>query len=105
MTTTVPTSEVVSDELWSIFDARRVKAPEMRGLDAGANALIGMVKNHRPVLPRLKAQAARIEKLEPEIHNLSAARFQEEVNYKLSRFQPWKVKTDRQNQAEFNLTK
>ena len=79
MTTTVPTSEVVSDELWSIFDARRVKAPEMRGLDAGANALIGMVKNHRPVLPRLKAQAARIEKLEPEIHNLSATRFQEEV--------------------------
>ena len=48
-------------ELWSVFDARRVKAPELKGLDAMANGIIGTVKNHRPVLPRLKAQAKRIE--------------------------------------------
>src|SRR5829696_3402282 len=79
MTTTSPTSEVVNDELWSVFDARRVKAPELRGLDAGANAVVGLFQNRRPMLARYKVQAARIEKLEPEIHNLSSTRFQEEV--------------------------
>src|SRR3954452_6487154 len=71
----------VANELWSVFDARRVKAPELKGLDAMANGIIGTVKNHRPVLPRLKAQAARIEALEPEIQNLGSTRFQEEVGH------------------------
>src|SRR5437763_6631206 len=66
-------------ELWSIFDARRVKAPELKGLDAIANGYVGWFKNRRPVLSRLRAQAARIERLEPEIHDLSSSRFQEEV--------------------------
>src|SRR6476659_8074937 len=70
---------IASNELWSVFDARRVKAPELKGLDAVVNSFRGWVKNHTPVLARIKAQAERIELLEPEIHNLSSARFQEEV--------------------------
>jgi preprotein translocase subunit SecA len=69
----------LDSELWSVFDARRVKAPELRGLDSTANGVVGWFKNHRPVLARLKAQAARIELLEPEIHNLGATRFREAV--------------------------
>jgi preprotein translocase subunit SecA len=70
----------LDSELWSVFDARRVKAPELRGLDAAANGVIGWFKNHRPVMARIKAQAARVEKLEPEIHNLGATRFREAVD-------------------------
>ncbi len=72
-------SRSINQELWSIFDARRVKAPDLRGLDAWANGVVGWFKNKRPVLLRLKGQAARIEKLEPEIHKLGATRFREEV--------------------------
>jgi preprotein translocase subunit SecA len=72
-------SELATNELWSIFDARRVKAPELRGLDLFVNGFVGSVKNRLPVLSRLKVQAARIEKLEPEIHGLGATRFREEV--------------------------
>jgi preprotein translocase subunit SecA len=69
----------VANELWSIFDARRVKAPELKGLDAMVNGLVGVAKNRRPVLSRLKVQAAKAEALEPEIQNLGSTRFQEEV--------------------------
>jgi preprotein translocase subunit SecA len=69
----------VNDEFWSIFDARRVKAPELRGLDSVVNGFVGFFRNRKPVLPGLKAQAARIETLEPEIHALSATRFRDEV--------------------------
>jgi preprotein translocase subunit SecA len=69
----------LDSELWSVFDARRVKAPELKGLDATANAVVGWFKNHRPVLARLKTQMQRIEALEPEVHNLGATRFREEV--------------------------
>src|SRR5690349_5994162 len=72
-------TQIATNELWQIFDARRVKAPELKGLDAMANGVFGWFKNRRPVLPRLRAQVDRVEKLEPEIHNLGAARFQEEV--------------------------
>src|SRR2546423_3695376 len=72
-------SDLATNELWSIFDARRVKAPELRGLDLFINGFVGVAKNHVPVLPRLKAQAKRIEALEPEIHALGATRFREEV--------------------------
>src|SRR5438046_3091530 len=68
-----------NDELWAIFDARRVKAPELRGLDSMANGVVGWFKNRRPVLSKLKAQVDRIERLEPEIHELSATRFREEI--------------------------
>src|SRR5581483_1667731 len=43
------------------------------------NGFVGWAKNRRRVLARLQAQAARIEKLEPEIHNLGATRFREAV--------------------------
>ncbi|MGH7214557.1 MAG: hypothetical protein ACREIT_07330, partial [Tepidisphaeraceae bacterium] len=73
-------TQLVNQELWSVFDARRVKAPELRGLDSAVNGVVGWVKNRRPILARLKAQAERIEKLEPEIHGLSSSRFREEVD-------------------------
>jgi preprotein translocase subunit SecA len=73
-------SQLANQELWAVFDARRVKAPELRGLDAFVNKGVGWVKNRRPVLSRLKAQAERVEKLEPEIHDLGAVRFREEVD-------------------------
>src|SRR5580698_6338603 len=72
-------SSTISNDLWSIFDARRVKAPELKGADQFFNGFVGWAKNKRAVLPRLKAQAARIESLEPEIHILGAQKFQEEV--------------------------
>jgi preprotein translocase subunit SecA len=70
---------LANSELWSIFDARRVKAPELKGVDAFVNAATGYVKNRRPVLPRLRAQALRIDALEPQVKNLGSVRFQEEV--------------------------
>src|SRR5687767_7729454 len=70
---------VVNQEFWSVFDARRVKAPELRGLDSVVNGFVGFFKNRRPVLGTLKAAAERVEKLEPEIHALSSSRLREEV--------------------------
>src|SRR5687768_5342576 len=70
---------LVNSEFWSVFDARRVKAPELRGLDSVVNGFVGFFKNRKPVLGTLKAAAERIEKLEPEIHALSSTRFREEV--------------------------
>src|SRR5580693_9478007 len=75
-----PMSHYASNELWSIFDARRVKAPELKGLDAMANGFVGFFKNRRPVLAKLKAQAARIELLEPQVRHLSSTEFQEKVH-------------------------
>src|SRR3954465_15567107 len=72
-------SDLATSELWSIFDARRVKAPELRGLDIAVNGVVGWFKNRRPVLGKLKAAAARLEKMEEEIHALGATRFREEV--------------------------
>jgi preprotein translocase subunit SecA len=72
-------SDLATNELWSIFDARRVKAPELRGLDTFLNGIFGFFKNRVPVLGGFKAAAARIEKMEEEIHALGATRFREEV--------------------------
>jgi preprotein translocase subunit SecA len=72
-------SQYASTDLFEVFDARRVKAPELRGLDLMVNGIVGWFKNRRPVLARLKKMAGRIETLEPEIHNLGSTRFQEEV--------------------------
>jgi preprotein translocase subunit SecA len=66
-------------ELYQVFDARRVKAPELKGLDIPAHALVGMIKNRRPKLMRLRRAAARIEAMEPTIKDLPDARFKEEV--------------------------
>jgi preprotein translocase subunit SecA len=70
-----------TNELWSVFDARRVKAPELKGLDLMVNGIRGWVKNRIPILAKIKAQATRVEALEEEIHALSSSRFQEEVQH------------------------
>src|SRR6478735_3505567 len=72
---------VLNEELWSVFDARRVKAPELRGLDSMANGVVGYFKNigQRQRRGKLAEQAERIELLEPEIHAMSSSRFREEV--------------------------
>src|SRR3989440_1033011 len=70
---------IATSELWSIYDARRVKAPELRGMDSVVNSFRGFVKNHTPILGQLRTQAERVEKLEPEIQALSSSRFREEV--------------------------
>ncbi len=72
-------SQLVQNELWSVFDARRVKAPELKGVDAMVSALVGWVKNHQPVLNSLKLAAERIEAIEPEVQDLGAVRFREET--------------------------
>ena len=72
-------TQIASKELWSVFDARRVKMPDLKGLDAMANGAYGWVKNRRPILSRLRAQADRIELLEPEIQKLGAVAFREAV--------------------------
>jgi preprotein translocase subunit SecA len=73
------TQAASSTELFDVFHARRVKAPELKGLDTVANAAIGVVKNRVPVLPRLKAAAARVEALEGKVKDLGATAFREAV--------------------------
>jgi preprotein translocase subunit SecA len=68
-----------NQELWSIFDARRVKAPELRGLDSLVNSWVGYLKNRRPVLSRLREQEERIEALEPDVQVLTDAKFKTAV--------------------------
>jgi preprotein translocase subunit SecA len=70
---------LANHELWSVFDARRVKAPELKGLDATVNAVAGYAQNRRPMLARLRAQAARVEALEPKVKDLGATLFREAV--------------------------
>jgi preprotein translocase subunit SecA len=71
---------LANHELWSVFDARRVKAPELKGLDAMVNGVAGYAKNRRPMLARLRAQADRITALEPKVKDLGSTRFREAVN-------------------------
>ena len=66
-------------ELHDIFHARKVKAPELKGLDTMANVARGYVKNRVPVLPGLKKAARRVGALEPAVRDLGSTRFQEEV--------------------------
>jgi preprotein translocase subunit SecA len=72
-------SDLATRELWSIFDARRVKAAELRGLDLFFNGFVGYAKNRVPVLKRIRATAERIDALEPEIKPLGSAKFKEEI--------------------------
>ena len=66
-------------ELYHIFDARRVKAPEVKGLDVAANAAVGWVKHKTPVLRHLKGFARRVNALEPDVQRLGSAKFKEAV--------------------------
>jgi len=43
--------------LWNIFDARRVKQPELRGVDLMVNGFVGWFKNRKPVLAKLRSAA------------------------------------------------
>jgi len=72
-------SDLTTHDLFPVFDARRVKAPDLKGLDAYVNGVVGFVKNRRPVLKKIMAEAARIEAMEPEIHNLSSSAFRQAV--------------------------
>ncbi|HXE51476.1 MAG TPA: hypothetical protein VN541_00585 [Tepidisphaeraceae bacterium] len=73
-------TEIATKELFTIFDARRVKAPELKGLDAMANGVWGWFKNRQPVLARLKSQSARVDALEPEVQKLGSSAFREAVD-------------------------
>ena len=66
-------------ELFHVFDARRVKAPELKGLDVGASAAVGWVKHKTPVLRSLKRLSRRVDRLEPLVQVLSSADFAGEV--------------------------
>src|SRR5690349_6004210 len=72
-------TQLANDELWAVFNARRVKMPELKGLDAFINKGVGYVKNRKPVLSGLRAQAKRVEALEKEIHEFGSGRLKEEA--------------------------
>jgi preprotein translocase subunit SecA len=72
-------TDLANNELFSIFDARRVKAPELRGVDLFVNGFVGWFANRQPLLARLKERAAEIEKLEPEIKALGSSAFAQQV--------------------------
>jgi preprotein translocase subunit SecA len=67
-------------EVYTVFDARRVKQPELKNTDIPIAWLHGKIANRIPVLPRLKKFAAQVETLEKDIHNLSSTLFREEVD-------------------------
>jgi preprotein translocase subunit SecA len=72
-------STSVANEIYSVFDARRVKAPELKNIDHGVNWAVGYVKNRLPVLGALKKRAAAIEALEKDVHALGSTAFREKV--------------------------
>ncbi len=71
--------DLTSQELWSIFEARRVKAPELKGPDLLVSAIAGYIRNRRPMVGRLREAANRVAALEEEIHALGSAQFREAV--------------------------
>jgi preprotein translocase subunit SecA len=73
-------SYAASNELFRIFDARRVKAKELKNIDLFVNGVVGWFKNRRPVLKELRAASDRVDKIEPELKNLSSANFAEAVS-------------------------
>ena len=72
-------TQLATTELWSIFDARRVKAPELRGVDLFVNGFVGWFKNRQGMKKKLEDVADRVETLEPEIKELGSAHFADEV--------------------------
>jgi preprotein translocase subunit SecA len=70
---------IAGNDLYTVFDSRRLKSPELLGLDFFVNGLTGVVRNRIPVLSRLREMANRVSALEPEIRDLSSARFKAEV--------------------------
>jgi preprotein translocase subunit SecA len=72
-------STSVANEIYTVFDARRVKAPELKNIDHGVNWVVGYVKNRMPILGKLKARANAIDKLEEQVHALGSEAFREKV--------------------------
>jgi preprotein translocase subunit SecA len=66
-------------ELFHIFNARRVKAPEIKGLDTAANAAVGWVKHKQPVLRSITAFEKVVAAKEEAVHKLGSNAFKEEV--------------------------
>jgi preprotein translocase subunit SecA len=67
------------NELYHIFEARRVKAPELKGLDTFASAAVGWVKHKTPVLPNLRKFSAAVDSKEADVKKLGSTAFKEEV--------------------------
>jgi preprotein translocase subunit SecA len=72
-------SDLATRELWSVFDARRVKAPELTAVDSMFNGVVGFFKNRSRILKGIRQQAERIDLLAEEIHTLGATKFREEI--------------------------
>ncbi len=69
----------IANEIYTVFDARRVKTPELKNVDLAVNAIVGLFKNRIPRLPAYRRRAARIEAMEPEVQSLSDAGLREEI--------------------------
>ena len=52
-------SDLATNEIWSVFDARRVKAPELRGLDSMVSTVVGVVRNRSGYCFGLEFRATR----------------------------------------------
>jgi preprotein translocase subunit SecA len=72
-------SSAPTNELFRIFDARRVKMPELRNIDQFLNGAVGWVKNHYPVLKGLKETSARVDLLESQVQKLGSTAFAAKV--------------------------
>jgi preprotein translocase subunit SecA len=72
-------SDLATRELWSVFDARRIKVPELTAYDSFFNGFVGFYKNRRPMLKTLREKFERVNALGQEVHELGATRFREEV--------------------------
>ena len=70
---------LVANDLHTVFDARRVKSPDLLGLDFWVNGITGVVRNRLPVLGRLRRIVDRVTALEPEVRSLSSSAFRSEV--------------------------
>jgi preprotein translocase subunit SecA len=71
---------IASNDLHTIFDARRLKAPDLQGLDFFVNGLTGTVRNRVPILGKLKEIVARVSAMEPQVRALSSTRFREDAD-------------------------
>ncbi len=72
-------STSLANEIYTVFDARRVKSPELKNIDHGVNWFVGYVKNRLPILGALRKRAKAVDALEPEVQKLGSAAFREKV--------------------------
>jgi preprotein translocase subunit SecA len=72
-------STSVANEIFTVFDARRLKSPELKNIDHGVNWLVGLYKNRKPTLRFLKQRSAAVDAMEKDVRPLSSSAFREEV--------------------------